>query len=282
MFEFTQVTKRYGKTIGLDEFSLAVSEPGIYCLLGKNGAGKTTMMRLLAGHIAATSGTVAADGQLVGRLSMPHSVYYVESTASQFNVRLDELLAYAAKVNPGFDAEFARMMAQRFELDFRRRFRQLSFGMKTMVNTLLALASGKDTLLLDEPVLGFDPVKRRTFYELLSECCAERPKTVLVSTHIIDEIERASEQLLIIDHGQLKLYCSMAEIDEKAYCVVGPASQVVSATDGLNIIGETTAGGFLSRSVFDRRVPQGDGYAITKLGLQDFFIGLVGDKREEF
>lgn len=279
MIEFKHVTKEYGKTIALNDFSLAIDRPAIYCLLGRNGAGKTTMLKALAGHIGTSSGAVMVNGEQVGVLAMPQDVYFVESTASQFNVKLKALFDIAAEINPGFDSAFALKMARRFQLDLNKRYRQLSFGMKAMTNTLIALASGKEILLLDEPVLGFDPVMRKTFYELLEESCAEKPKTVIVSTHIIDEIEKVAEQLIIIDHGHLVLHCDMMEVDEKAYSVTGVAEQVRAATEGLNVIGETAAGGFVSRYVYDARIEGSDHYAVAALNLQDFFIGLVGEER---
>jgi ABC-2 type transport system ATP-binding protein len=281
MIKLKEVTKDYGKTVGIDDISIAVNKPGIYCLLGRNGAGKTTFLKLIAGHIAATSGTVAVSGQTVSTLAMPDDVHFVESGAAQFNVRLSDLFRYASEVNPAFDAVFAEHMAKRFKLDLRKRYKQLSFGMKAMANTLIALSSGKEILLLDEPVLGFDPVMRKTFYDLLRECCVEKPKTVIVSTHIIDEIEKVAERLIIIDKGQLALFCDMNEVDEKAYIVVGPAEAVKAATAGLRVLSETTAGGFLSRGVYDRRIEGGESYSVASLGLQEFFIGLVGNDEKE-
>lgn len=280
MIEFQGVSKNYGKTTALHDLSISIGKMGIYCLLGRNGAGKTTLLKTLAGHVASTSGAVKVNGKTVGMLAMPDDVHFVETGAAQFNIRLTSLFNAAAEINPAFDMRFALEMARRFNLDLKKRYKQLSFGMKAMANTLIALSSGKDILILDEPVLGFDPVMRKAFYELLQESCAAKPKIVVVSTHIIDEIAKVAEQLIIIDKGQLKLYCDMNEIDERAYCVTGPIENVKTATEGLHVIGETKAGGFLSRYVYDRRIEKSGKYSITALGLQDFFVGFVGDERE--
>jgi ABC-2 type transport system ATP-binding protein len=155
----------------------------------------------------------------------------------------------------------------------------MSFGMKAMVNTIIAMASGKDILLLDEPVLGFDPVMRKVFYDLLGESSAAARKTVIVSTHIIDEIEKTAERLIILDKGSLKLCCDMVEIDEKAYCVTGLAETVRAVTEGLNVMAETKAGGFISRYIYDRRIEAGEEYSLSSLGLTDFFVNFVGDEQ---
>ena len=280
MIEFHNATKYYGRTAALNNFSINIDKPGIYCLLGRNGAGKTTMLKILAGHIAATSGAVTVNGKTVGMLSMPDNVHFVETGAAQFNIRLTSLFDAAADINPAFDMDFAKEMARRFNLDTKKRFKHLSFGMKAMASTLIALSSGKDILILDEPVLGFDPVMRKTFYDLLQESCEANPKTIIISTHIIDEIAKVAEQLIIIDKGFLKLYCDMNEVDEKAYCITGPTENVKTATEGMRIIYEAKAGGFLSRYVYDRRIEESDKYSISALSLQDFFIGLVGDEKE--
>jgi ABC-2 type transport system ATP-binding protein len=280
MIELSGVTKRYGKAVALDSFSVMIDKPGIYCLLGRNGAGKTTLMKLIAGHIKATSGSVSVNGAAVNPSAMPEEVHFAESGAAHFNVKLSTLFHYAAYVNSDFDMPFALETAKRFRLDLNKRYKQLSFGMKVMASTLIALSSGKDIILLDEPVLGFDPIMRKTFYELVQESCEEKPKTVIVSTHIIDEIEKVAQRLIIIDKGGLKMDCAMYEINEMAYSVTGLAEYVKAATSGLRVIGETAAGGFLSRYIYDRRIESDDKYAIAALGLQDFFVSLVGDERE--
>jgi len=278
MIEFRNVTKDYGRTLALNQFSLSIENPGIYSLLGRNGAGKTSFLKTLAGHLNATSGAIYVNGKEVNMISMPQDVHFIESNTSQFNMKLGDLFKAANDLNPLFDFDFALRTAKRFKLDLKKRYNQLSFGMKTMVNTLLGLSSGKDILLLDEPVMGFDPVVRKTFYGLLQESCTEKPKIVLVSTHLIDEMAQVAEKLIIINKGQLVLYTDMNEIDEKAYSVTGPAEQVKKATEGLRIIGETQVGGFLSRYIYDKRIAASDHYSVNALGLQDFFIGLVGDE----
>lgn len=280
MIEFKNVTKNYGKTIALGNFSLKIEQPGIYCLLGRNGAGKTTMLKTLAGHIATSSGTVLVNNSSVSTFAMPGSVHYIESDASQFNIKLDDLFKAAANINPMFDTVSALKIADRFKLDRRKKYKQLSFGMKAMVNTLIAMSSGREILLLDEPVLGFDPVMRKIFYDMLQESNAIKPKTIIVSTHIIDEISKIAEQLIIIDNGRLILFCDINEIDEKAYCVTGTAENVKMATKGLRILSEIKAGGFISQYIYDRRIKESDKYSLTSLSLQDFFINLVGDDKE--
>lgn len=281
MIKLTDVSKYYGKTTALSGITMSLDDTGIYCLLGRNGAGKTTLMKLIAGHLDASAGSIVVDGKKADMLHMPDSTHFIESGAAQFNMRLRKLFKTAAELNPEFDYDFALELGAKFKLNLDKRYKQLSFGMKVMANTILAMASNKKVLLLDEPTLGFDAVMRKTFYNLLQESVAERPKTVIISTHLIDEVATVAQKLLIIDNGNLLLSADMNDIDERAYSVTGPAPAVEEAVKGLHVIGETRAGGFVSKYVFDRRIEPGEQYTITALGLQDFFVSLVGGAEQE-
>ncbi|AIW84534.1 ABC transporter family protein [Bacillus mycoides] len=278
MIKLSNVTKYYGENEGLRNFSVTLDSPGIYCLLGKNGAGKTTFLKLIAGHHNASTGNVTVNGNPVDMLHMPEQVHFVASDAEHFNMRIKDLFKTANELNSQFDIEFAMGIVRKFKLNLSKKYEQASFGMKVMVNTILGMASNKDVIILDEPVLGFDAITRKNFYDLLQECNEQKPKIIIVSTHLIDEISRVAGKLLIIDKGELKLYADTNDIDEMAYSVTGPVDVVEQVTKGLNIIGVKNVGGFVSQYVFDKPIEDTETVIISPLGLQDFFISLVGDE----
>ncbi|MFG0217096.1 ATP-binding cassette domain-containing protein [Brevibacillus porteri] len=278
MISLSNVTKNYGKNIGLRNFSVTLDSPGIYCLLGKNGAGKTTFLKLIAGHHNASSGKVTVNGNPVDMLHMPEQVHFVASDAEHFNMRIKDLFKTAKELHSQFDIHFATEISQRFKLDLNKKYEQASFGMKVMVNTILGMASNKAVIILDEPVLGFDAITRKNFYDLLQDCNEQKQKVIIVSTHLIDEISRVAEKLLIIDQGELKLYADTTDIDEMAYSVTGPAKVVEQLTQGLHIIGAKKVGGFVSQYIFDKPIEDTDMVMVSPLGLQDFFISLVGEE----
>ncbi len=279
MINLSNVTKNYGKNYGLRNFSVSLDSPGIYCLLGKNGAGKTTFLKLIAGHHNASTGKVTVNGNTVDMLHMPEPVHFVASDAKHFNMRIKDLFKTANELHYQFDINFAIGIAQRFKLDLSKKYEEASFGMKVMVNTILGMASNKAVIILDEPVLGFSAITRKKFYELLQECNEQKPKIIIVSTHLIDEISKVAEKLLIIDKGELKLYADTNDIDEMAYSVTGPVNIVEQVTKGLNIIGTQNVAGFVSQYVFDKPIEDSDpNVIISPLGLQDFFISFVGDE----
>jgi len=280
MIKLDGVTKRYGQTAAVDDLSLTLPDDGIYCLLGRNGAGKTTLMKLIAGHIGATSGTIQVDGKPVSIAKMPEDVMYIEAGATQFNMKVGDLFKAAASLRPTFDEAFALDMARRFELDVDKRFRKLSLGMKTMVTTTIALANNTEAVLLDEPTLGLDAIMRAQFNTLLFESYEAHPRLIIVSTHLIDEIAKVAQRLVVIDHGRLLLEAGIDDIDERAYTLSGPTDAVKPLLAGLNCIGQTVMGAVMAAQIYDKRITPPAGVTVTNMDLQDFFINLVGGNHE--
>jgi len=279
MIEIKNVTKKYGSQTAIDRISLNLPEQGIYCLLGRNGAGKTTFMKMLAGHIAATDGQILVEGKRISTSKMPECVNYIESGSVQFNMRLSELINTAEYLQEGFDRAFALEMAERFELDLRKRYNKLSFGMKTMLTTIITLANNSKVIMLDEPVLGFDAIMRDQFNTLLLESYHANPRLIIVSTHLIDEIAKVTERLIIINNGRILVEAGMEDIDEKAYTLSGAAKEVLPLLDKLNCIGKTTAGSVMAAHIYDDRITPPEGVSVDRLSLQDFFINIVGGKK---
>jgi len=278
MIEFKNVTKKYGNVLAIDDMSLAIPESGIYCLLGRNGAGKTTFLKLLAGHIAAADGEIIVDGKTVSPGRMPESINFVENSAVQFNMSISELIDTANMLQEGFDREFAYEMARRFDLNLRKKYRQLSFGMKTMLTTIITLANNSKAILLDEPTLGFDAIMRDQFNMILLESYEAHPRVIIVSTHLIDEIAKVTERLIIIDQGKLLVETGIDEVDEKAYTLSGSVSAVTPLLEGLNCIGRTAVGSVMAAYIYDKRIEPPEGVTIDRISLQDFFISIVGGK----
>ncbi len=281
MIDFQNVTKSYGGTMAIDNIRLSISEPGIYCLLGKNGAGKTTLMKLLAGHIVATDGRIMVEGKEVSPGHMPESVNFIESNSEQFNMKVSALIDTAASLQDEFDRDFALEMVRRFDLNPSKRYKQLSFGMKTMLTTILTLANNSRVVLLDEPVLGFDAIMRDQFNTLLLESYQAHPRIIIVSTHLIDEIAKVIEKLIIINNGKILLQTGIEDIDEKAYTLTGPKDAVLRLTKNLNCIGSTAIGSMVAVHIYGDRITPPEGIAIDRMTLQDFFIRIVGGKSHE-
>ena len=278
MIELKQVTKQYGQATVLKNISLTVDEPGIYCLLGRNGAGKTTLLKSIAGYQNITSGTIQVGGKTITPSTLDTGVSYIENFAKHFNLPVRKLLRIASEVNPNYDYDFASEMMERFELDGKKKFNHLSLGMKTMVSTIICLASNKEVILLDEPVLGFDAIMRVEFYDMLTESFQKHPRIIIVSTHIIEEIAKTIQKLIIIDKGSVRFFDTLQSVETKAFSVSGLQKDVEAATRGLHIIGQDTVGGLVTSYIFDNPPEQAASLEIHPLSLQDFFIQMVGHK----
>ena len=281
MIEFNDVTKKYGATTALDHISISIPDDGIYCLLGRNGAGKTTFLKLMAGHIAVTAGVITVEDRKVSPGHMPENIIFIENGSVQFNMKIEALIDTAAELQDDFDLEFAKEMAARFELNLNKKFKQLSFGMKTMLNTIITLSNTRSAVLLDEPTLGFDAIMRDQFNTLLLESYGAHPRLIIVSTHLIDEIAKVTQQLIIIDEGKLLLKTGIEDIDEKAYTLSGQTNLILPLLDGLNCIGKTEIGSLTAAHIYDERIIPPEGAQISRMSLQDFFISIVGGNSHE-
>ena len=278
MIQLNRVTKQYGQAAVLKNITLSIDEPGIYCLLGRNGAGKTTLLKSIAGYQNITSGTIQVDGRTITTSTLDTGVSYIENFAKHFNLPVRKLLRIAAEVNPNYDYDFASEMMERFELDGKKKFNHLSLGMKTMVSTIICLASNKDVILLDEPVLGFDAIMRVEFYDMLAESFQKHPRIIIVSTHIIEEIAKTIQKLIIIDKGSIRFFDTLQAVETKAFSVSGLQKDVSAATRDLNVIRQDAVGGLVTSYIFDTPPAQTASLEIQPLSLQDFFIQMVGHK----
>lgn len=278
MIELKQVTKQYGQAAVLKNITLSIDEPGIYCLLGRNSAGKTTLLKSIAGYQNITRGTIEVDDKLITTSTLDTDVSYIENFAKHFNLPVRKLLQIASEVNPNYDYDFASEMMERFELDGKKKFNHLSLGMKTMVSTIICLASNKSVVLLDEPVLGFDAIMRVEFYDMLIESFRKHPRIIIVSTHIIEEIAKTIHKLIIIDKGSVRFFGTLQSVETKAFSISGLQKDVEAATQNLNVIGQDTVGGLVTTYIFDNPPEQTASLEIHPLSLQDFFIQMVGHK----
>lgn len=278
MIELRQVTKQYGQATVLKNITLTVEEPGIYCLLGRNGAGKTTLLKSIAGYQNITDGLIKVDGKTITTSTLDTGVSYIENFAKHFNLPVWKLLRIASEVNPEYDYDFALEMMDRFELEGKKKFNHLSLGMKTMVSTIICLASNKEVVLLDEPVLGFDAIMRVEFYDMLTESFQKHPRIIIVSTHIIEEIAKTIQKLIIIDRGKVCFFDTLQAVETKAFSVSGLQKDVEAVVRNRNVIGQDTVGGLATSYIFDNPPEQTASLEIQPLSLQDFFIQMVGHR----
>ncbi|WP_063036802.1 ABC transporter ATP-binding protein [Nocardia grenadensis] len=222
------VTMRFGSVTALDDVTFDLRENTIYGLLGRNGAGKTTLMQVLTGQLFQTSGEVRING------AVPHenaevlrSVSFIkESQAYPADYKVRHVLGAARHLLPNWDEDFARELMRDFDLPADRKVKKLSRGMTSALGVIVGLASRAPLTFFDEPYLGLDAVARQLFYDRLLADYAEHPRTVVLSTHLIDEVADLLEHVLLIDRGRLVTDASADELRDSALSVAGPTSDI--------------------------------------------------------
>ncbi|OHB80582.1 MAG: ABC transporter ATP-binding protein [Planctomycetes bacterium RBG_16_64_10] len=215
VIEIHGVTRRFGHQLALKDIHLDVPRGSVFGLVGENGAGKTTLIKHVLGLLKAQTGTVrvfAADPvgdpvAVLGRIG-----YLSEDRDLPDWMRVDELMSYSEAFYPRWDRGFAAELRRMFQLDGRQRIRALSRGQRARAGLLVALAHRPDLLLLDEPSSGLDPVVRRDILAAIVRTVAEEGRTVVFSSHLLDEVERVADRVALIHAGEVLLCSTLEEI----------------------------------------------------------------------
>ncbi|HPL99005.1 MAG TPA: ABC transporter ATP-binding protein [Bacillota bacterium] len=277
------VSKVYGQTKALDKVDITIESNRIYGLLGRNGAGKTTFLNLMTNRIFPTEGEILIDGETVFENDrvLGNIFYMTEKNLYPEDERVRNIYKWIKEFYPSFDVEYAKDLSERFGLDTKKRVKSLSTGYTSIFKAVAALASNADILLLDEPVLGLDANHRDMFYKELISNYSESPKTIIISTHLIEEVASIIEEAIIIKEGKLVLKQSVEELLSGAYMVSGEASKVDKYIQGRKCIGIDSIGSFKSATVLEAVNNKDEALAeeleleFGKAELQKLFISLT-------
>lgn len=273
------LTRKFGDTTALNGVNLCLDEPKIYGLLGRNGAGKTTLLRLITNYIQPTEGTITLDEQNVWENEKAqHQIFLVTETSYFAEMNANSLIQLMSEIYPSFDKQQCLDYAKLFELDLNKKYTALSTGYKSVLRAVLSLSVHTPFLFLDEPTLGMDAFHRELFYKLLIESYSESPSCILLSTHLISEVEGLLENVIILDHGKVLIDESSEQLLAQGYCVSGRISDVDDYCSGKNVIGSSVVGGLKTTAVLGEREQVPDTLEVTGLSLQQLFVQLVGSE----
>lgn len=273
------LTRKFGDTTALNGVNLCLDEPKIYGLLGRNGAGKTTLLRLITNYIQPTEGSITLDEQNVWENEKAqHQIFLVTETSYFAEMNAHKLIQLMSEIYPSFDKQQCLDYAKRFELDLNKKYTALSTGYKSVLRAVLSLSVHTPFLFLDEPTLGMDAFHRELFYKLLIESYSESPSCILLSTHLISEVEGLLENVIILDHGKVLIDESSEQLLTQGYCVSGRISDVDDYCSGKNVIGSSVVGGLKTTAILGERNNVPDTLDVTGLSLQQLFVQLVGSE----
>ncbi|ADP79084.1 ABC transporter ATP-binding protein [Pseudofrankia inefficax] len=229
----TGVTRRYRGHVALDDVTLDLQGPTITGLLGRNGAGKTTLMRIIAAQQFPSAGQVLVLGASpVENDAILRRMVFVREDQVFPDIRVRDALRMAALFYPNWSTELADDLVAEFELPSRRPVKKLSRGMRSALSIVIGLAARTEVVLFDEPYAGLDAVARQVFYDRLLLDYAEHPRTVLLSTHLVDEVAGLLDQVVIISRGRVVLNAAADDLRGRYTSVSGPSAAVAELVAG--------------------------------------------------
>ncbi|GIF67807.1 ABC transporter ATP-binding protein [Asanoa ishikariensis] len=239
------LTKRYRDVTALDNVSFTLEENAIYGLLGRNGAGKTTLMQLITGQTSATSGSLELFGEhpYENERALMKVVFIKESQKYPTAYKVKHVLSLARHLFPNWDDDFAQSLVDDFNLPRGRDVRKLSRGMTSALGVTIGLAARAPLTFFDEPYLGLDAVARQLFYDRLLADYSEHPRTVVLSTHLIDEVADLIEHVLLLDRGKLVLDADTDELRGEVMDATGPVEAVDDFSTGREVLHREQLGG---------------------------------------
>jgi len=287
--ELKQITKKYGKKTVLDHLDLTIEEGKIYGLIGRNGAGKTTMLSIASAQNPLTEGQVLLDGEQVWEnQKVLEKICFSRELGGtiggvQNTMKVKEYLKIAGMLFPDWDQEMADRLVEEFELDKKQRICKLSKGMQSMITIIVALASKTKYTFLDEPTSGLDVIARENFYRILLDEYSESGRTFVISTHIIEEASEVFEEVIFLNKGQIMLKENTDDLLSRCVHISGKAEDVDEAVKGKKTYHPEKMGRSKGITVmlhegetFDKETRDID---VSPMSLQDVFVALCG--REE-
>src|SRR5271156_573823 len=239
LIEARDLTKKYGAHVALDRANLKIEAGRIVGLIGPNGAGKTTALRAILG-LTSYEGQLTVLGRepLRERTSLMQDACFIADVAVlPAWLRVDQAIDFVAAVHPRFRRDRATGFLAKTEITGHRRMRELSKGMKTQVHLALTMAIDAKLFVLDEPTLGLDILARRTFYDALVNDYMDETRTILITTHQVEEVENLLTDLIFIDKGHIALAMPVEDIPTQ-YAAVAVADNEVEAARALKPIYE--------------------------------------------
>ncbi len=290
--ELVGLTKRFGRTTAVDDLSLRVNPGSTFGLIGPNGSGKTTTIKMLVGVLTPTSGQAYVLGRevLAKPLVVKQRVGYVpESHHVDRWMRVAEVVGFCRSLYESWNDRTCQEMLDLFQLDVSKKVKHLSKGMLVKLSLVLAVSHEPEMLVLDEPMAGLDPLAREEFLDGVLRTICERGRTVLFSTHSLDDVQRLADTVGILYGGRLLVHRNIEELIAttkriRATLTNGrppgrlPANTIWQRVQGREWL--VTVGDFTPETVRQIRAQEGvDHVEVIDLGLEDLFKDFIRGQR---
>ena len=226
--ELRNVNKSFKDKEVIKNISLKINGGKIYGLLGRNGAGKTTLLRLINNREVLTSGEILIDGENVYENQEALSKIYLMEEKNYFeeDMKISKIFKWTKEFYKNFNMDYALNLSKKFNLDINKKIKELSTGYSSILKIILALSSGAEILCFDEPVLGLDVNYRELFYKELLKFYEKTEKTIIIATHLIEEIANIIEEVIILKDGQVIKSGEVEKILSSVYSITGKSDVI--------------------------------------------------------
>lgn len=283
MLQIKNLSKSYWKTKVLTDINLDIEENKIYGLLGRNGVGKTTLLNIIANQIDKNSGEVKLFGEEVFENSkaVENICLVKEKGIGVDEIKVKKIFDIAKVLYKNWDEDYKNFLIQEFNLNVKKKYNKLSRGNQTIVGLIIGLASRAKLTLFDEPSLGLDAAYRYKFYNLLLEDVEENPRTIIISTHLIDEVTNLFEEIIILKDEKVYIKDEVSNLMEKAYFLNGKSENIIPIIKDKKIIhkeefGSSTIFGIFGNLTNEEKLGlKANNVDISSIPLQKLFIYLT-------
>lgn len=280
VIEVAGLHKRYRDAAALDDVSFRIEKDAIYGLLGRNGAGKTTLMSILTAQNFATEGSVRVFGEdpYENPRVLSRMCFVRESQKYPDDAKPAHAFAAAKIFFPNWDDDLAADLIRQFQIPVTRTIKKLSRGQLSAVGVVIGLASRAEITFFDEPYLGLDAVARQIFYDRLLEDYSSHPRTIILSSHLIDEVANLLERVIVLDGGRVVMDEDTDAVRERAATIVGAAAAVEAFCVGREVLRREALGGVASVTILgsltpgERRALAEARLEVSPVSLQEFIV----------
>lgn len=287
VIDCNKLTKVYKDKKALDSVDLSLGENKIIGLIGRNGAGKTTFLKTCAGYLMPTSGSINIFGERpFDNLSvLSRMVFIDEEIQYDESLSLTDILSLGKVFYQNWDAVFADKLIRYFNLDCKKKYKKLSRGMKTQFNIIMGLSCRTPLTLMDEPTLGLDVAVRKEFYNILIKDYMENPRTLIISSHLMSELENLLEEMILIHDGKLVFHKSIEDLQGYGLLLNGKKDIVEPFIKNKKVLKTESFGSSLIAGIENNLTKDDLNYLnennvdISKASIEDVYIWLTNNRK---